>query len=267
MNYTHNKLTISGPIVEFDTMEKPIFYGTNYRIRPGPKGIKITTPEDIQLKSAYRSKRKVRLLVNANAFQWFKPRGKPYIPIFITFTFRLDMRDIDEANKLYTDFMQRLNYSITKQKKHNLHYLAVTEFQDENREGVIHYHTLFFNMRFIKQVYDEIKRIWTHGNTNVTSIKNLGNIAQYMVKYMTKSMRDGRLVGKKKYFTSKNLLKPKEIKDEKTVLYLAEQIPKNSKVFSGSWLNTHCGKITRTTYNLQNNLEVLTLIKNHSTLD
>lgn len=260
MNYTHNKLNISGTIIEFDTMQRPIFYGTNYHIKPSTGGRQITNPEENQLKSAYRSKKKVRHLVNANAFQWFKRNGAPYLPIFITFTFKLDIRDIDEANKLYTDFMQRFNYFMTKQKKHGLQYLAVTEFQDENREGVVHYHTLFFNMRYIRQAYDEIKRVWTHGNTNVRSVKRIKNIAQYMTKYMTKSMRDGRLAGKKKYFTSKNLLKPKEIKDEKTVLYLVGQLPKSSIVSSGSWLNKHCGKYTRITYDLVNNPNSLALL-------
>ena len=262
MNFTYNKLTISGNIIEFDNMEKPIFFGTNYHIKPGRKGEKIITAEESQLKSVYRSKKNVRHLVNANSFQWFKPNGNPYLPIFITFTFKLDIRSVDEANKLYTDFMQRLNYFMTKNKKHTLHYLAVVEFQDENREGVIHYHTLFFNMRYINQVYDEIKKVWKHGNTNVKSIKRVKNIALYMVKYMTKNMKEGRLTGKKKYFISKNLLKPKEIKDEKTVLSLVEQLPKKSIISSGSWINKHCGKITRVTYDLQDNPKILSLINN-----
>jgi hypothetical protein len=262
MNCTHNKLTVAGHFVEFDTMEKPVFYGTNYHIKHTTSTKTISNPEEIQLKSVYRSKKNVRLLVNANAFQWFKPNHRPYLPIFITFTFRLDIRSVDEANEMYTDFMQRLNYFMTKEKKHTLHYLAVIEFQDENREGVVHYHTLFFNMRYINQAYDEINRIWKHGNTNIKSIKTVKNISRYMVKYMTKSLADGRLAGKKKYFTSKKLLKPKQILDERTVLSLIEQLPKESIISSGSWLNKHCGKMTRITYNLEKKPKALALVNN-----
>ena len=269
MNFTHKKMTISGPIVEFDTTQKPIPYGTNYHVKPGSKAARLTNQEESQLKSVYRSKKRVRLLVNANAYQWFKTRGKPYIPIFITFTFKEDIRDIDKANHLYTNFIKKLNYEINKQKKkktkqHDLQYLAVIEFQDENREGVIHYHTLFFNLPFMERIYDQIKRIWKHGHTNVESLKDIIKdakyIANYIVKYMSKSLRDGRLKGKKKYFTSRNLLKPKQILDEDIVLNLASLLPENSIISSGSWQNKHCGKYSRTTYNLKNNPEILSLI-------
>jgi hypothetical protein len=176
------------------------------------------------------------------------------------FSFKLDIRDVDEANDLFTEFMQRLNYLMRKNKKHYLRYLAVTEFQDETRGGVVHYHILFFNMRYIKQIYDEIRRVWKHGNVNIKSIRNIKDIARYMVKYMSKNMADGRLAGKKKYFTSRGLLKPKEIYDEKTVLEIVKQLPEACKLPPKSWQTEHNGTFTRTTFDLRNNPGALALL-------
>lgn len=260
MNYSHHKLTRSGPYVDFDSVEKPFFYGTNYHVKHTPTGRSISTPEENQLKSTNRAKKKVRHLVNSNAFQWFKSNGSPFLPIFITLTFELDIRNVDEANDLYTEFMQRLNYFLSKRKNHYLQYLSVIEFQDKTRGGVVHYHTLFFNMRYVKQIYDEIRRVWTHGNVNIKSIRNIKDIARYMVKYMTKNMADGRLAGKKKYFTSRGLLKPKEIYDEKTVLEIVKQLPETCKLPTNSWSTEHNGIFTRTTYDLRNSPGALALL-------
>jgi hypothetical protein len=261
MQATYQKLTVAGNIVEFDTFGKPIFYGTNYRIKHrGPSGQIVSTPEDNENKSAYRAKAMVRRLVNANAFQWFKPNRKPFLPIFITFTFKLDIRNVTEANTLYTDSMQRLNYFVRHEKKHSLHYLTVIEFQDENRSGVVHYHTLFFNMRFIDQVYDEIKRVWKHGNTNIKSVRKVKNFSQYMVKYMIKNLKDGRLKGKKKYFTSRGLLKPKVVYDEQQIAIILKQLPETCKIHTASWPSKYCEKITRVIYDLESNPKALALL-------
>jgi len=260
MQLTHQKLTIAGNIVEFDTFGKPIFYGTNYRIKHGGSGQTISTPEDNENKSAYRAKAMVRRLVNANASQWFKQSGSPYMPIFITFTFKLDIRNVDEANTLYTDSMQRLNYFVRREKKHSLLYLTVIEFQDKTRGGVVHYHTLFFNMRFIERVYDEIKRVWKHGNVNIKSVRKVKSLSLYMVKYMTKNLKDGRLKGKKKYFVSRGLLKPKIVYDEQQIAFILKQLPETCKIHSASWPSKYCEKITRVIYDLQSNPQALALL-------
>lgn len=260
MRPTHQKLTIAGTTIDFDTYEKPIFYGTNYHVKHGRSGLTLSTPEDNEIKSAYRAKARVRLLVNANASQWFKQNGNPYMPIFITFTFRLDIRNVDEANTLYTDSMQRLNYFVRHEKKHSLLYLTVIEFQDKTRGGVVHYHTLFFNMRFIERVYDEIKRVWKHGNVNIKSVRKVKSLSRYMVKYMTKNLKDGRLKGKKKYFISRGLLKPQIVRDEQQVAFIVKQLPETCKVSTGSWPSKYNGKITRVVYDLQSNSQALALL-------
>ncbi len=258
MQAIKQKIVLSGDIVEYETMELPVFVGTNYHKKPNRGGTPLSSPEDNELKSAHRAKASVRRLVNANTRKWLKENGQPYLPIFITFTFKEDIRNLDQANELFTQFIQRLNYFVGKgDKKHLLQYIAITEFQDENRNGVIHYHVLFFNLRFIERVYDEIKRVWKWGNTNIKSVRNIRDLGRYLVKYMVKSMQDGRLKGRKKYFASHGLQRPRTLYDKDLVELIVEMIPKDCGLNTASWPNKFCKQITRTTFDVAKHPEAL----------
>lgn len=258
MQFTNQKITIAGHIVEYDVMEQPIKYGPNNRKKYAPTGKPLSSPEDNELSSANRAKAAVRRLVNSNAHKWRKENGTSYLPIFVTLTFEDDIRDLDTAHNLFKVAMQRLNYFVGGgSKKHFLHYVAVTEFQDKTREGVIHYHVLFFNLPFIEKVYDEIKRIWQHGNINVKSVCNIKDLGKYMVKYMTKNLKDGRLKGRKKYFASKGLKRWTVLYEKDLVSLVVEILPEETKMNTVSFDNKHCGKITRTTYDTKNDPKAL----------
>lgn len=257
MQFTNQKITIAGHIVEYDIMEQPIKYGPDNHKKHKSTGKTLSTPEENEISSANRAKSAVRRLVNSNAHKWLKENGTSYLPIFITLTFEDDIRDLDIASGFFKVAMQRLNYFVGGSKKHFLHYIAVTEFQDKTREGVIHYHVLFFNLPFIEKVYDEIKRIWRHGNINVKSVRNVKDLGRYMVKYMTKNLKDGRLKGRKKYFASKGLKRWTVLYEKDLVSLIVEMLPEQCKIGTSSWDNPHCKKITRTTYNVQSNPEAL----------
>lgn len=261
MHIANKKLTIAGDIVEYDVFEYPVKHGPTNRKRPKRLGKPPDTPssEESEASSANRAKAALRHLVNANAHKWIRPDSKPYLPIFITFTFKDDIRDLEIANKIFTTAMRRLNYFVGRgSKEHILHYVAVTEFQDENRDGVVHYHVLFFNLPFIDRVYDEINRVWRYGNVNVKSVRNVHDLGRYMVKYMSKNLKDGRLKGRKKYFSSKGLKRWHIIYDKDTIeLMIESMIPPECKVSENSWDNKYCKKIKRTTYNVKEHPEAL----------
>lgn len=258
MQFASQKITIAGDIVEHDVLDQPVKYGPTNRKKYASTSKPVSSPEENEESSANRAKAAVRRLVNANAYKWLKPTGQPYLPIFVTFTFEEDIRDLDIANNIFTIAMKRLNYFVNKGlKTHCLHYVAITEFQDKTREGVIHYHVLFFNLPFIAQVYDEIKRIWQHGNINVKSVRNVRDLGKYMVKYMTKNLKDGRLKGRKKYFASKGLKRWRVIYEKDLVELMVEMIPESCKVNTVSFDNKHCKKITRTTYNVKDDSKAL----------
>ena len=81
-----------------------------------------------------------------------------------------------------------------------------------------------------------------------------------MVKYMIKSLKDGRLKGKKKYFPSRGLLKPKVVYDQQQIAIILKQLPENCKIHTGSWPSKYCEKITRVIYDLQSNPKALALL-------
>lgn len=66
--------------------------------------------------------------------------------------------------------------------KHQLRFLWVAELQDS---GNIHFHAL--TNKYIPVAY--LRRIWSHGRSNIKKLNDAEHAARYMVKYMTKDER------------------------------------------------------------------------------
>lgn len=131
---------------------------------------------------------RIKRLINANF---------DHSSIMATFTFRENLQDIPQANKLYKEFIQRLRYTKGKDFK----YLAIIEFQER---GAIHYHTLI-NLKYIPQ--QELITIWQNGGVDVRKVEKVDNLGAYLSIYLTKENSE-RLMGKKAYLSSRNLDKP-----------------------------------------------------------
>ena len=190
--------------------------------------------------SLYRARNKIRRLVNANVGEWNE------IPKFWTFSFKEDIRDVAEANKLFKQFIQRLRYHVKKLGKSDFEYITTIEKQDGKTEyikdgkvckginrGAIHYHCIFFNLPYIK--HEIMLKKWKYGGAWVEAIftkkdfeiiknghstsEKINNVGAYISKcmqYLVKEMKEGKniqedfLKGKKNYLTSKNLKQPIE---------------------------------------------------------
>jgi len=174
--------------------------------------------------SSYRAGKTLRRLVDANIGKYLRPNGTPFRAVFLTLTFRDSIRDMGQANGYFTLGIQRLNYDLFKTKTNKLKYVAVPEFQDKNRSGVIHYHVLFFNLPYMHRIYDRIRDIWSYGHVNVQSVARVKSVSSYLSKYLTKSATDPRLAGYKKYFASKGLFKPLVVRASETIDLLASYI-------------------------------------------
>ncbi|MFA6108547.1 MAG: hypothetical protein WDA75_07230 [Candidatus Latescibacterota bacterium] len=148
------------------------------------------------------------------------------MPIFVTFTFKDDIKDIQEANAKFSHFIRRLNYVISGGcKKSILKYVSVIEFQDLKRKGVIHFHTVFFNLPNNSAYF--LSHLWAHGTIDQKEIKEIENVGLYISKTMSAgNAKDTRLDGKKRYIASKGLLKPIEIRDQDNVKSIQSLIPK-----------------------------------------
>jgi len=147
------------------------------------------------------------------------------------------------AYYIFNKFLKRLNYEIIGEKKGFLKYVAVIEFQDKTREGVIHYHIVFFNLKFIWA--DTLASIWDEGFIKIKKIGKVKNIGTYITKYMSKNFEDNRLDKKKRYFSSSGLFKPKVFLDQKEVDEIYKNLPKKyitkeRKYWSryDQWVNT-----------------------------
>ncbi|MGG1370004.1 Rep protein [Priestia megaterium] len=244
------KVVISGGVYEFYRYEDTVFRG--YEQKRGASAVNIyydsegtalkldyETGELIpkNLESRARSNIRARNELRRLALSNFSNKSK-----FITLTFKEDMRDIAESNKLFKAFARKLRKIQTGFK-----YIAVIEF---TKAGRIHYHMLC-NLKYVPA--KKIEKAWGQGFIKINRIDHVDNIGAYVIKYMTKDDADTRLIGKKMYQTSKGLKRPEEIIGKKAE-YLYEQMKKEQrkKVYSSSYENKQTtNKIFYEEYNLK----------------
>lgn len=243
------KAIVSGGIYEFYRYDDTIFRG--YERKTGssvpndffdsegnPMNLDYETGELIpkKINSRARSNIRARNELRRLALTNFSNKSK-----FITLTFKENMTDLAESNKLFKAFIRDL-----RKKQSDLKYIAVIEFQ---KRGAIHYH-LLCNLKYIKAKV--LEETWGHGFIKINRINHVDNIGAYVIKYMTKEDADPRLVGKKMYQTSQKLERPKELVG-KQAEYLYEQMlkEKRKKVYSSSYENKQTtNKIIYEEYNL-----------------
>lgn len=287
---THTKIVKSGNIVEVYEFAKAVKYGQLDQ----PRGKRIKKNLDMndplvrmaklenRQRSIQHSKSAFKQIVNANTGQWKDENGRPFMPIFLTLTFGKDVLtdnkiDLQKCNRIFSKFKQRLDYEITKNKKSYLKYVVVIEFQKDIDHfgrikefgGRVHYHILFFNLPFMKNIYNKMPEIWGEGYIHIHSIKKVKNIASYVCKYMTKAKADERLCGEKAYFTSRGLKKPVATLDWQKVNIILNVIPSSIKSYEREIENEMCKKILYKRYDLteykelNDSIEILLDISNN----
>lgn len=213
--FSNKKVVKSGSLLEFYVFGKDFVVGKS-QARSIVKSSSSRSDSNSGLSSARRSKKVVSRLIRSNSFYWFKDSGKPYRPITLTLTFAKNITDLKKANYEFSKFIKRLNYEVfglNSSKK--LKYLAVWEVQ---KRGAIHYHMIFFNLPYMVDVYNKMRKIWRHGRLMVGSknesfkqikdIKGLKKVIDYFVKYIQKSFEENLFPNSKRYFSSRGLLKP-----------------------------------------------------------
>ena len=252
--FTNTTITISGSTAEaYFYQGKSIVYDFVIPEKDRVKKSKILViDEESKLrkiesrrKGMHRARSTLRRLISANAWKWKKEDGKLYLPVFVTFTFRENIKDIKTANQLFSMFIKRLNYYVGHEKKSFLKYVVVTEFQVR---GAIHFHTIFFNLEFIWK--SKIEELWGLGYAKIKSIESVSNVGAYICKYMSKEFEDERLDGKKRYFSSRGLSKPIVIKNQKDARSIISKIPKELIVSEKEFDSQHLGKVKYVQYQI-----------------
>lgn len=266
--YSDKKLVEAGDKYYYYDFEKEYQYGKNNtpRKRTCSKPIEKTEEEKaaIRERSAWRSRRELQRLIEANVGVWKNEKGRVYLLYFLSLTFASDMYKIKEANNEYRKFIQKINYEILNKKKGSyLKYVCVPEFQKDidhkgnvkPHGGAVHYHVVIFNLPFMKNVYDRIKKIWGNGFFNLKKINNVKNVGFYVTKYMTKDIVNIKMKQQKKYFASRGLKRPKTYRKADDVDSILGLIPKSTQVSSKPHDLKFGGKFNLTIFDVSKNRE------------
>ena len=252
-----NKVIESGDVIEVYQYENYVLTGKDKKSKASGGGGRATMDEDERAKrdrmneerASRRAKQNLRRLINANIGKYGETSK------FLTLTFKENVQDLEYANAEFKKFVQRLNYKVFG-KTSGLKYVCVVEFQGR---GAVHYHVIFFNMPYVP--VNEVAEVWGHGFVKLNKIDEVDNVGAYVVKYMGKDFdpdddpggggKKRRDKGKKRYFASRGLIKPKErVVNEKELNELVARLAP-AKVFESQFENEHLGKITYIQYNMR----------------
>lgn len=129
-----------------------------------------------------------------------------------TFTYMDEIKDYNDSQILWNNFKRRLEYILGEKVK----YIGVKELQNKNRDGVIHYHILFFNEKIFTMSKEELEQIWGHGFISHDLILDINDftidkLSNYLGKYLI-DYNKGQTIAKfkKMYFTSRGLKRDEE---------------------------------------------------------
>lgn len=179
-----------------------------------------------------KTKIKLRRLINANAFQ-YEERDK-----FITLTFAGDPPTRDEVVQKFYNFGVRLRRKFTDVK-----YIAVIERGSKGTER-LHLHCLFFNLPYVDK--SEFQKMWKYGYVDIQAIDSFYDLAQYILKYIEKTLEDGSYIpkGKRFYFPSRGLKKPIEhhLIDEAAQDYIEKICDDKEVVCEFDFKSDYCGE-------------------------
>lgn len=189
-------------------------------------------------KSSRRAKTKIFDLIVCNVDKHLSYANKKERVKFLTLTFKENITDIEKANEEISKFFKRLSYELFNVRTNVIKYLTVPELQ---KRGAIHYHIVLFNCPYIQQ--KKMLQIWSAGGVyiNAISTNNAEKVAKYITKYIAKGInvdeekettninnieenqgekkltdyqlyKSYGLENKKRYFCSRGLFKPLELK-------------------------------------------------------
>lgn len=292
---TSNKAVISGRLIEFyEFTSRPLEYGVGRIIKNKPAGgtyweygheygafredgklfareirhreIEPETKEEYIERSIRRASTQMKRLISSNHERHLETETTYFTTKFLTLTLAdRSLLFLEKTNPLFTDFIRRLNRHIygNDLEHRKLIYIAVPERQ---KDGVIHYHTLLFNMPFVAQ--KTLQDIWESGLDDVIAtptnpkgikgivdirVKRSWKICFYLTKYLTKNFHDPTLAGRRKYFPSLKLLRPENVYDESTVINMQSSIPLEYLTRNREFYSTYCGNVKYSSFLVPDN--------------
>lgn len=203
------KIEIIGNIVRTYSYEKPIVINrrpSNNESLADKPTLSDKQKEENRKKSERRAKTKVIRKVNSNwgnTQRGFLP-GRKTVK-FLTLTYAENMQDYDRLTADWGLFVKRLEYHLGEK----IQYLCVHERQ---KRGAFHIHALVESSYIPLSV---LKEMWyekpSKGTFDIKRVNHVGNMGNYIAKYMTKgsvvnnSADSVDMFNKKRYWNSKGL--------------------------------------------------------------
>jgi len=213
----YTKVIQSGDLVEEWTFER----APAPKKAPKPR-IKRVFRQERRLDNVKRSANAFRRLVRAN----LRPGATPAL---MTLTTALN-EDIDAGYKYFTLFGKQLR----KNFGNELVWVAVPEFQ---KRGAVHFHVLIWGLPpeipcvLSREFYTDktgkkhrkhvclkgsgcerntrtLAPLWGRGFLDICETDGNTRLSSYLAKYMSKAMHDKRLVGKRAYSATRNIVRP-----------------------------------------------------------
>lgn len=193
MSYT--KVIRAGDLVEeYEYQFEPAFKDLKKKRDRKPRFLRVSRSE-ANIKASRRS---FHRLVRSNL-------GFGRLPILLTLTYADNVKDIDVSNKELNKFGKRLRRAFGSE----ISWISVPEFQ---KRGAVHYHMLLFG---VSHEYVKSERrtryladLWGQGFVDVITTDGSPKLATYLAKYMSKALADSRLIGKRGYSASHNIVRP-----------------------------------------------------------
>ncbi|WP_024405910.1 rolling circle replication-associated protein [Streptococcus suis] len=217
MSY-NRKIIRTSSYLEIWEYETPIFSSDNTEIEENRTSLKEKTKRKTfdELTSDEQEERIKRISKTRKNTKWKLQRlidtNFDDKTSFLTLTTKENIQDRQYFNILFDKFIKRLNYHIYHSKKRLIKYIAVLERQ---KRGALHAHILLFSFPFVP--HKDLLAIWRLGAVRINKLDSLddsSNAGRYVSKYMEKGIGQELLesLGKKAFYSSRNLQKPEEIK-------------------------------------------------------
>jgi hypothetical protein len=166
---------------------------------------------------------------------------------FLTLTSTLSREDLGSLDKQFKQFIRQLSSHLGYQ----VAYSAVVELTPTKQK--LHYHVCLYEVDYIQM--NDLRKMWPWF-VFIKSIEKGTNVGLYMAKYLTKDS-GWRLPYRKRYRSSRGLLKPLIHTMEEVVNTVLMLIPPNVQKFVRNYFSHHVGEVTETEYDLNNSPNVL----------
>jgi len=227
------KLILSGDLVE----------EYEYELSPNPDRLKRTRKPRRRVFTVERRADSIKAC--RRAFSRLVRANLETAPALATLTI-VEVGSISDAYREYTLFGKRMRTMFGK----DLRMIAVPEFQ---KRGAVHFHVLIWGLPsalpclFSKSFYFDatgkrhrkhicpveracerntrtVANIWARGYVDIVETDGSPKLSTYLAKYMQKAMHDVRLVGKRAYSATRNVLRPLSLNTSFQVAYARDEL-------------------------------------------